>query len=718
MLFPLLALQLGMANAQTLRTIQVDPIDDSEPEVGCSLREAIEVANAGQISGLGCESMDAGGGFPVSFVLQLPAYTYTITGERLDDANIEGDLDVLGTLTISGMGMDETIIDGDRRDRLFHVLNSAANLTLENLTVRNGSAGAEAEAAERQGGGVLVEFGVLSVLNVRFEQNLATGNNNRAGNGGAIGNISGIMTISSSEFLGNQSNNRGGAINTQGDGRVNNTQVDIESTLFENNVSPTGGALFAGGLQGAANLDRVIMRGNRSSRSGGAISTLFGAGQTDTNIVNCIFSDNESGDDGGAISGINFNIANTSIFNNRADDSGGGLSVRTSTLSHVTVYSNIADADGSGQGSGGGVSSISGLTIKNSVVAANSAADGLDCAGAVVSEGFNLVGANDGCSIEFPGGAPNINQDFVGSAGLPIDPQIVEVAPDQALVLTQPSIARDRIPATDCVYISRGFNPFYADGETVVLDQVGTTRDSLCDIGAFEYAVDITNINQLVTSEAGLTTSTNIALLRQPAQDVEIPVTTTSAEISVSASSLVFTSADWDQPQLLEITGQDDDVDDGDQEWTVVLAPALSNDPVFAGIDAPDLSGTNVDDDTAGLAVTPDALIVVAENGTKDTIQVALTSEPLDEVLIEVVSSNEAEGIVDLAQLFFTPLSWNVPQTVTVTGIDDGILDPDTPFQLTLTATSNDALYQTLEPITVQLLNRAEQLFLSGFEGP
>ena len=38
--------------AQTLRTIPVDPIADDSPELGCSLREAIDLANAGLLSAI------------------------------------------------------------------------------------------------------------------------------------------------------------------------------------------------------------------------------------------------------------------------------------------------------------------------------------------------------------------------------------------------------------------------------------------------------------------------------------------------------------------------------------------------------------------------------------------------------------------------------------------------------------------------------------------
>ena len=49
-------------------------------------------------------------------------------------------------------------------------------------------------------------------------------------------------------------------------------------------------------------------------------------------------------------------------------------------------------------------------------------------------------------------------------------------------------------------------------------------------------------------------------------------------EGTLSVSSLVFTSANWNTPQLVTVTGVDDAVDDGDLSYTILTAAAGSTD--------------------------------------------------------------------------------------------------------------------------------------------
>ena len=84
----------------------------------------------------------------------------------------------------------------------------------------------------------------------------------------------------------------------------------------------------------------------------------------------------------------------------------------------------------------------------------------------------------------------------------------------------------------------------------------------------------------------------------KPTADVTIGVATDdSTEGTVGSNELVFTSADWQQPQTVTITGVDDDLDDGDVSYAIVTAVAVSNDPKYNGLDAANVSVTNVDDE-------------------------------------------------------------------------------------------------------------------------
>src|SRR5206468_848310 len=161
-----------------------------------------------------------------------------------------------------------------------------------------------------------------------------------------------------------------------------------------------------------------------------------------------------------------------------------------------------------------------------------------------------------------------------------------------------------------------------------------------------------------------------------PAADVVIPVASSDAsEGGVSAASLTFTPADWNVAQTITATGMDDFEVDGDIAYTIRLEPAASTDPNYGGRDAADLAATNTDDDVAGITVTPVSGLVTTEAGGAASFTVRLTSQPTADVVIPVASSNPAEGAVSAASLTFTAADWNVPQTVTVTGVDDHVQD-------------------------------------------
>jgi hypothetical protein len=51
---------------------------------------------------------------------------------------------------------------------------------------------------------------------------------------------------------------------------------------------------------------------------------------------------------------------------------------------------------------------------------------------------------------------------------------------------------------------------------------------------------------------------------------------------------------------------------------------------------------------------------------------VVLTSQPQDTVTIPISSNTPTEGTVSTDSLVFTAANWNVAQSVTVTGVNDG----------------------------------------------
>src|SRR3989442_882977 len=123
-------------------------------------------------------------------------------------------------------------------------------------------------------------------------------------------------------------------------------------------------------------------------------------------------------------------------------------------------------------------------------------------------------------------------------------------------------------------------------------------------------------------------------------------------------------------------------------------------------MNAADVAVTNTDNDTAGISVIPTSGLTTTEGGGTATFTVVLTSQPTANVTVGLSSSDLTEGTVAPASVTFTSASWNTAQTVTVTGVDDFVVDGAVPYAiLTAAATSTDAGYNGMNAADVGVTN-------------
>src|SRR5262249_15952082 len=116
--------------------------------------------------------------------------------------------------------------------------------------------------------------------------------------------------------------------------------------------------------------------------------------------------------------------------------------------------------------------------------------------------------------------------------------------------------------------------------------------------------------------------------------------------------------------------------------WAETFDPAATiNEPAAAHpyytLLSADLNQRNIDFSNlpTNFISTTSGNLQTTENGFTASFTVALTSQPTSGVTISVSSSDTTEGTVSTPQLTFTSANWNQPQTVTVTGQPDGIVD-------------------------------------------
>ena len=242
---------------------------------------------------------------------------------------------------------------------------------------------------------------------------------------------------------------------------------------------------------------------------------------------------------------------------------------------------------------------------------------------------------------------------------------------------------------------------------TIVLAPASSTDARYNGIDPVDVAV--VNVNNLgnniaasatsfTTTDRGGTATFTVNLTAQPAADVVVPLASSNTGIGkVSPASLTFTAANYATAQTVTVTGAVDLKADGNQAYNISIGPAVSADVGYNGVHGPTVAGSNLDTDTAGFSLSATNL-VVSESGTTATFTVALSSQPIANVTLSLSSSDLTEGTVSPASLTFTTGNWNTPQTVTVTGVDDLVMDGNILWHVASTITSTDPLYAGLTP--------------------
>lgn len=282
----------------------------------------------------------------------------------------------------------------------FTVDIGAGSLTLEGLTIRNGSN----EPSNGRGGGIFaVSAGALVITDCRFIDNSASRggaiyatdcdvtltdcdftDNTALVFGGAVrtGGASDVR-ITRTAFSGNRAlNGNGGAIDHAGDGST----LDIVDSVFTNNTcTAAGGAIFAA-LAAAVTVDNVeffdnVALGNASQDTGG----LFISGTPSVLVRDCAFERNFSAGSGGALrfSGSAGDVV-SSRFTDNAASSAGALQV-VGAGAYARVYNSVFEGNsarraGTDSANGGGAATVNSagarLDIYNSLLIGNTGVTG------------------------------------------------------------------------------------------------------------------------------------------------------------------------------------------------------------------------------------------------------------------------------------------------------------------------------------------------------
>jgi filamentous hemagglutinin family protein len=446
-----------------------------------------------------------------------------------------GEIQITDALTISGNGSANTIIDGDKKGRVFNI-TAAVPVTIDGVTIRNGSifddgggifaqgdltltnSTVSGNTADLGSGGGIYANGAVTLTNSTVSGNTATGDG--FAGGGIYAN--GAVTLTNSTVSGNTLTGVEGA----GGGVFGFGAVTVTSSIVSGNTATFGfgGGIF--GFLGDVTVTNSTVSNNKANFGfGGGIASFLGALTVTNSTVSGNKADN-GGNGGGIFSGGAVTLTNSTVSGNTATV-GGGIAVSDGgTITNSTITNNTATNTATPD-DGGGIFLIGGtLTIANSIVAGNfkgATVQDLDIAdfpalGAVgfTDGGNNIIGANDGFESTFATSA------LVGTIANPVNPQLAPLGNYGGTTQTHALLPNS--PALDA-----GNNANAPVGD----DQRGATRifGSAVDIGAVESqgfsltplantTPQSTNINTSFTQPLGVQVTENFVNAPIPAPNI------------------------------------------------------------------------------------------------------------------------------------------------------------------------------------------------------
>lgn len=472
-------------------------INGVQPALNDRILEAGGAGGVLTFSGLTVQNGSAGDGGGI----YVPSNGYLVT---VSDCEITGNqavtsgggLYLSSSATIENSNIDGNTLDNGPGGGVF--FSSGGGLNIRNSTVNGNtvtnsgtggglffSAGGTLEATESQFNGNTMDSGSGGGLFCSGGSPIALSqveaSNNTLTNGGSGGGVFfGASSLIATDLTANT--------NTVDNGGTGGGVFFSGSNITVSGLTVTGNQMPGGGSGGGAFISGSNVTVNDATASGNSIQGGGSGGglylsASNVVLLNSVVDGNSADVQAGVFaSGTNVDFTNITVSGNLALFDGGGVYVGASDaqFSNVTIVDNQADSDNNGSGSGGGLFNSGTLTLRNSILAQNTANAGMgpDCfGGPITSDGYNIIGSDADCTITPPQGDP-ASTDLYG-----VDPLLGPLAdnggPTQTRALLAGSPAIDGGDPAGCVD---------GNGSAVTTDQRGQIRPSgpRCDIGAFE----------------------------------------------------------------------------------------------------------------------------------------------------------------------------------------------------------------------------------------
>ncbi|MEG5151237.1 DUF4347 domain-containing protein, partial [Microcoleus sp. AT9b-C2] len=424
-----------------------------------------------------------------------------INGKTVDNGGAIGTQDEV-TMTVENVQFTNNVADKGG-GAIFSGWNNTLTVTDSKFTGNK----ATATNDERGAGGIAFASNKnLTVVNSDFTNNLGI-------NGGAINSLNGKLTVENSRFIGNDTTSGQFAPN---DPNGNSFLRGFGGAIYTDRASSTDEP------SGTIKISKSVFQNNKGRGEGGA-AYLFTGTQDSVSIADSTFQNNEilalpnGGNDGngGGVTILSdstnqgLTIANTTFAGNKANNQGGGLWMRNvpttitnstfsgnstafaagdfnklggaMTLGAPTTILNTTIADNSAGWVGGGIfANANNVTLKNTILSNNTAANGGNPWG--IQQHVTAQYSDRGGNFQWPAKNPNDGSDVNATASVTIaDPllgplQNINGALVRPLLTGSPAIDKGiatDAPATDQRGLTRP-----QDGDSI--------PGAIVDSGSFE----------------------------------------------------------------------------------------------------------------------------------------------------------------------------------------------------------------------------------------
>jgi parallel beta-helix repeat protein len=335
-----------------------------------------------------------GGADPDARDIEL--YQTILSGDLNDD-----DIEIINSDDLAG--------EAGRAENSYQIVTGSGTdetAVLDGFTITGGNADV---FTDRNGGGLVNEYGSPQIINCTFSENSSqyyggaiynyysspilvncTFILNSAGYGGGIYNYRGDTNLNNCTFIDNKSNSTGGGVSSNG-----GSSIITNCTFIDNRANYAGGGTYNRG--DSLIINNSSFTGNWAEHEGGGIncsvanssmtncifsknSADYGGGgirfdDSDPNLTGCTFIEN-SGRYGGGLynDNSNLNLTNCKFIANTGYDYGGGMCNMSSNnlnLNNCIFIANRANSNG-----GGMYNNFSDLSFTNCTFTGNSARNG------------------------------------------------------------------------------------------------------------------------------------------------------------------------------------------------------------------------------------------------------------------------------------------------------------------------------------------------------